>query len=262
MSAWARPFIAAVAALGRWGPAAGVRLTKYTGKSAEFVHPKHLVDAPWHHWYLEHLRPTDTVLDVGCANGAHTLTAARHARRVVGLDRDLRHLRIAAASARRLELRNIRLFARDVTAPFPFRDASFDAVLFLDVIEHLEPRVAVVREIRRVLKPEGRLLVSAPNRDTAWRRRLGEAGLFAFSDPDHKVEYTHEEFLAELTAGGFAPVGPVMPIVYDTPWAGLIDVVGGLSLGLYARLVRWKRNAALQHPEESTGFRVVARRCA
>jgi hypothetical protein len=50
-----------------------------------------------------------------------------------------------------------------------------------------------------------------------------------------------------------------MPVVYDTPWAGIIDAVGGLSLGLYTRLSRWKRAVALRRPDESTGFRVVAR---
>jgi hypothetical protein len=50
-----------------------------------------------------------------------------------------------------------------------------------------------------------------------------------------------------------------MPVVYDTPWAGLIDALGGVSLRLYARLSRWKREVAVICPEESTGFRVVAR---
>jgi hypothetical protein len=51
-----------------------------------------------------------------------------------------------------------------------------------------------------------------------------------------------------------------MPVVLDTPWAGLIDAVGGLSLSLYDRLSRWKRDAAVRRPAESTGFRVVARK--
>ena len=80
------------------------------------------------------------------------------------------------------------------------------------------------------------------------------------ADLVHKIEYTRGEFLAELAAAGFEPDGPVMPVVRDTPRAGAIDTLGGLSLGLYDRLSRWKWEAALRRPEESTGFRVVARK--
>jgi len=259
VSRWPRPVLAVVDAVNRRGKAVGVRLVKYTGKSPHFIHPKHLVDAPWHDWYLEYLDPADVVLDVGCANGAHTLRASRRARRVVGMDYDVAQLRVAAAEARALDIKNVHVFAWDLARAFPFPDRSFDAVLFLDVIEHLEPRLEVLGEIRRVLKPTGRLLVSGPNCDTTWRRRLRAAGFFPFADPDHKVEYTETEFLAELWSGGFEPAGPVMPIVYDTPWAGVIDALGGVSLRLYARLSRWKRDVALRRPQESTGFRVVAR---
>jgi len=256
---WPRPLVAAVDVVNRRGKAVGVRLVRYTGKSPYGIHPKHLVEAPWHDWYVDHLHPTDTVLDVGCANGAHTLKAARRVRQIYGMDYDVAQLRVAAAAARGAGLRNVHLFGWDVAGSFPFASGRFDAALFLDVIEHLEARVPVLAEIRRVLKPGGRLIVSGPNRDTAWRRRLREAGLFAFSDPDHKVEYSRDEFLGELRAGGFVADGPPEPVVYDTPWAGLIDALGGVSLGLYARLSRWKRERVLRSPRESTGFRVVAR---
>lgn len=258
MIAPARWLVKAVDLVNRRGKSVGVRLVRYTGKSPHFIHPKHLVATPWHDWYVEYLRPSDVVFDVGCANGAHTLKAAACAKRIVGFDYDVSHLSVARRTARAQGLQNVHFFAWDVTNFFPFSDGTFDTALFLDVIEHLVPRVAVLREIHRVLKDDGRLLVSAPNRETSWRRRLRAAGLFAFSDPDHKVEYTREEFLAELRAGGFEVVGDLMPAVYDTPWAGVIDALGGLSLGLYARLSRWKREAALRAPEESTGFQAVA----
>src|SRR5207247_596525 len=96
---WPRPLVAAVDAVNRRGKAVGVRLVRYTGKSRHLIHPKHLVNAPWHDWYVEHLDPADVVLDVGCANGAHTLKAARRARRVVGMDYDVAQLRVAATEA-------------------------------------------------------------------------------------------------------------------------------------------------------------------
>src|SRR5207245_9016511 len=156
---------------------------------------------------------------VRCANGAAAVKAARRARLVFGMDYDVAQLHVAMADRLALGLSSVQLFAWDLTRRFPFPPGVFDAALFLDVIEHLHPRVEVLREIRRVLKPSGRLLVSGPNSETAWRQRLRAAGLFAFSDPDHKVGSTQPGVAAELAAGGFEPEGPVMPVVYDTPWA-------------------------------------------
>src|SRR5207249_3257910 len=83
---------------------------------------------------------------------------------------------IAARTIREQGLGNARIFAWDITGAFPFPSGSFDAALFLDVIEHLVPRLDVLREIHRVLTEDGRLLVSGPNRETRWRRTLREAG--------------------------------------------------------------------------------------
>jgi SAM-dependent methyltransferase len=242
----------------RRGKSVGVRLVRLTGKARYAIHPKHLVDQPWHDWYLPYLHGGERVLDVGTSNGAHLLRAAAACRAIVGFDQDAAQLGHAAEEIHARGLTHARVFAGDVTGRFPFRDGVFDVVLFLDVIEHVVPRVAVLREIHRVLAPDGRLLVSAPNSQSRWRATLRAAGLFAYSDPDHKVEYTRDEFLAELRAGGFEPIGPLMPTVLDTPWAGAIDAVGGLSLALYDRLSRWKRDAALRRPGDSTGFRAVA----
>lgn len=171
-----RWLVRAIDLVNRKGKSAGVRLVRYTGKSPHFIYPKHLVETPWHDWYVEHLRPSDIVLDVGCANGAHTLKAAARCKRIVGFDYDVNHLSVARRTALAQGQANAHLFAWDVTRPFPFADGMFDAALFLDVIEHLIPRGLVLREIHRVLKDDGRLMVSAPNRETS--------GAGGFARPD------------------------------------------------------------------------------
>ncbi|MFQ6100772.1 MAG: class I SAM-dependent methyltransferase [Anaerolineae bacterium] len=240
---------------------ASMRLTRWTGKSSVYIHPKHLagLDAG-HHWYTEHLEPGDVVLDVGCGSGAHALRAAKRCRLVVGFDYDGRQLATGQQLVARQGVKNLRLLEANAEDGFPFAEGTFDQVLFLDVLEHLRRRQAALREIGRVLRDGGTVFLAAPNRETSWKRRLEAAGLFHYSDPDHKIEYSREELEAELEEGGFRVEGEFVPIVYDTPWAGLIDFIGGFSLAAYRRLSRWKREAVQQHPQESTGWQVMCRR--
>ena len=51
----------------------------------------------------------------------------------------------------------------DACAPLPFRDASFDALVCMEGIEHFEDQTGFLRECARVLKPGGRLILTTPN---------------------------------------------------------------------------------------------------
>ena len=234
-----------------------IRLTRWTGKSREYVHPKHLLgDSEENYWYLGYVAPDAEVLDVGCGNGMHSLKAARRCRHVVGVDASGESLGVAVRESRARAIAQATFVRGDVEEGLPVRTGCFGVVLCLDLLEHVHKRDFLLTEIRRSLKPGGSMLLSVPNRGTSWKRRLDRAGLFSYSDPDHKIEYTLEELEAELARNGFRIVH-LHPTVYDTPLIGAIDLVGGLSLGLYRRLTEARRRLARAYPEENAGFFAV-----
>jgi 2-polyprenyl-3-methyl-5-hydroxy-6-metoxy-1,4-benzoquinol methylase len=59
----------------------------------------------------------------------------------------------------------------DLNAPLPWRDQSFDAILSTEGIEHLESHYSFLREMHRILKPGGILVITTPN-ITALRSRV------------------------------------------------------------------------------------------
>jgi SAM-dependent methyltransferase len=101
------------------------------------------------------------VLDVGCAFGYGTaaLTGLGDAPPwVVGIERDEGHVRHAGRCYPWLPL------MRADALNLPFGDGTVDAVVMLDIVEHIADPAAVLAEARRVLKPGGCLVVSVPHR--------------------------------------------------------------------------------------------------
>lgn len=119
------------------------------------------------------LAPGDRLLDLGCGEGRHAITAyLNQAVDVVGLDlshSDLQTARERFAqfhdpndSSRRAD------FLRASGLALPFADASFDKVICAEVLEHIPDYESVLAEIRRVLKPGGTLAVSVPRFGPEW----------------------------------------------------------------------------------------------
>jgi Methyltransferase domain/Domain of unknown function (DUF4214) len=86
----------------------------------------------------------------------------------------------------------------------PYPDASFDLVFSGQTIEHVTADEAekMLAEIRRVLVPGGWFCLDTPNR----RVTALQLGADVLSNPDHKLEYTHEHLSALLRDAGFAIV--------------------------------------------------------
>lgn len=232
------------------------RLVQITRKHPDPIHPKHLVKIrPV--WYLSYIKKTNTVLDIGCNNGQHTLKIASKCKKIYGFDYDKSMLQLAKREAIRKNISNAFFTYGNAEKKYPFPANSFDVVVFLDVYEHLTKRKYALKQVHRVLKRGGILLISVPKSDTSWKRTQKKYNINYFSDPDHKIEFTKREIKVELEQTGFK-VTHIFPVTLDTPLVGFIDIIGGISLSLYQKLKLWRRNQAISHPEESIGMEIVA----
>lgn len=164
------------------------------------------------------------VLDAGCGPdpGAGTLLAQQPGRRVVALDIGLGTVRLARAKA---ALGGVVLLpvVADVER-LPFRTGAFDAVVCDDTVEHLPDDVEGLRQLRRVTRPGGTVVVATPNRwsaqvlarkarDRRRGRRLPAAHYYAAES--HLREYTWPQLVRRVRSAGFTVAARRV-----VPWPG------------------------------------------
>ena len=105
------------------------------------------------------LEPGERVLDVGCGAGTDSLVAAQMVApdgRVTGIDMTPQMLAKARRAAEEMGLDNVE-FVEAEAEQLPFPDESFDVVISNGVIDLIPDKDAVFSELRRVLRPGGRI---------------------------------------------------------------------------------------------------------
>lgn len=158
------------------------------------LHPKHRL-MNYHQFFLDHISPTDRVLDMGCGNGALAYDLAGKAAHVVGIDLNEKN---RAAWQTRFARANLEYRVADATT-FP-AEQHFDIVVLSNVLEHIEHRIEFLKHINH-LAPLFLIRVPMIDRDwiTLYKKELG---LEYRLDTTHFTEYTLENFTQELHEAG------------------------------------------------------------
>jgi len=141
--------------------------------------------------------PGTRALDLGCGEGDFTELLARVGADVVGAE--VAEAALARARAAHPEL-TFALVPLD--GPLPYEDGTFTLVWASEVIEHVADTARWLSEVRRVLAPRGRLLLTTPAHG-----RVGVAlhGIERYSEPlgDHLHLYSRRSLVGLLSDFGF-----------------------------------------------------------
>lgn len=123
-------------------------------------------------WACDFIRPQDRVLDAACGlgYGGHVIRALTRASSVIGIDGSEYAVDYANLCYGEGE-RGTYVCGYLPQALHAYPDASFDAVISFETLEHVEDPQALLAEFERVLTPGGRVIVSVPN---DWSDETGE----------------------------------------------------------------------------------------
>lgn len=146
------------------------------------------------------LDPLYIVLDVACGTGTfeRLVVLEQPTQSIIGVDLSEKMLEIAEEKCR--DYPNVSFQNASVTV-LPFVDRSFDVVVSASAFHYFENPTAALIEMRRVLKPEGELVILDWCKDD-WLCRLYDFVLKRF-DPAHEQCYTQAEFHCFLNGTGF-----------------------------------------------------------
>ena len=134
------------------------------------------------------------VLDAASGDGYGSAILASRAQSVTGID--LNKEAVMEASRKYFNV-NLEFVHGDVAA-MPFADNSFDRVVSFETIEHIPDQKKFLSEVRRVLKPEGVLILSSPNKTPFRTRNKGQN--------DWHITELESDALLELLEGFFSKI--------------------------------------------------------
>jgi len=146
--------------------------------------------------------PADTVLDVACGHGLLACAFARVAKHVTGIDMTPAMLEQARKTQREQSLKNVSWQQGDVYS-LPFPPEQFSIVSSRFVFHHLQDPLAALKEMKRVCKPGGKVVVADMAPQPAKAAALNAAELLR--DPSHVRAMPVDELRGLFEQAGLSP---------------------------------------------------------
>lgn len=157
---------------------------------------------------LEHVPQKGRILDIGCGPAVYTRDLVMRGWDVCGIDLSSGMLKTAARNAAGLEGKPVRFAAAQATE-LPFRDGSFDVVLCIGVVSYVSSVPALLRDIRRALRPHGEAIFQISNSLSISEVDLRLRTYVAKLMPKRRELDSHDRFRAQVR------LHPYRPTVFD-----------------------------------------------
>ena len=113
--------------------------------------------------FIDQLKPSERVLDLGCGNARHTRVLLERNFDVVGIDVSFRILQTAKNNELALVKNKLTSLVNGDAIFLPFKKGVFNSIIMIAVFHHFEglgDRILVLREIQRILAKDGKCLIS------------------------------------------------------------------------------------------------------
>lgn len=154
-----------------------------------------------------------SLLDVGSGTGAFVQDMQQHGWAVTGLEPD--------ADAREVAKKDHQVSLQDISAFYQLPAGSFDAITLWHVMEHVHDLQAYVRQLKNLLKEDGRLFIAVPNY-TSYDAKVYKDYWAAFDVPRHLYHFSPQSMRTLMEKHGLK-VLQYKPMWYDSFYIALLS---------------------------------------
>jgi SAM-dependent methyltransferase len=156
---------------------------------------------------------TGHILDIGCGTGEFLNTCKNAKWKTIGIEPD--------PDARKMAVDNYGLDVREESELKKLPDASFEVISMWHVLEHVPKLNERVEELKRLIKPNGIIIIAVPNCDSLDAKRYKE-NWAAYDVPRHLYHFTPRDIEALFRKHGLKMFS-IMPMIFDSFYVSMLS---------------------------------------